>query len=80
MIARLRTLYRLLLLATLIVSGRGALAASDVVTVRSGDHPGFGRIVINSPAHYKMERIGDRVVVQFTDAINSVMRHRRRTT
>ncbi len=69
MIARLRTLYRLLLLATLIVSGRGALAASDVVTVRSGDHPGFGRIVIDSPAHYKMERIGDRVVVQFTDAI-----------
>ena len=59
-------------LAAFIGSGHIVLAASDPVAVRSGDHPGFGRIVIDTdhPARYKMERIGDRVVVHFTDELN----------
>ena len=50
-----------------------ALAASPsradpaVVAVRTGDHPGFGRIVFeaNSALHYEVARDGDRVVLHF---------------
>ncbi len=62
-----------LALAALCCSGQTLLAAApDAILVRSGSHPDFGRIVIDTanPARYEMERSGDHVVVRFTDPIS----------
>ena len=40
----------------------------DAAAIRSGDHPGFGRIIIdtNNQARYQLDQTGDHVVVRFT--------------
>lgn len=47
-------------------SGQAATEPAPVA-VRSGDHPGYGRIVIDSPnqARYQFERDGDRITIRF---------------
>ncbi|TCH97171.1 hypothetical protein EJV46_17830 [Roseococcus sp. SYP-B2431] len=44
-------------------------AAQDRIGVRTGDHPGFGRIVFDWTAapRYRMEQEGDRVLLRFPD-------------
>lgn len=43
-------------------------APHDAAAIRSGDHPGFGRIIIdtNNQARYQLDQNGDHVVVRFT--------------
>ena len=45
---------------------------SGKTIVRSGDHPGFGRVVVetNGKTAYRLEQNGDHVVVRFNDAIS----------
>jgi hypothetical protein len=45
--------------------------ADPTVSVRSGDHPGFGRIVLDTRAepHYKIEQSGDHVSVRVLQAV-----------
>ena len=49
------------------------LAAADTVavTIRSGDHPDYGRIVFDAPPSvtYRVARNGDRLTVQFADDV-----------
>lgn len=45
-------------------------AAQDRIGVRTGDHPGFGRIVFDwtTPPRYQVEQQGDRVLLRFPAA------------
>ncbi|MFO1027408.1 MAG: hypothetical protein U1E70_19700 [Acetobacteraceae bacterium] len=45
-----------------------SVSAEPVITVRTGDHPGFGRVVIDTTGEpqYKIEQSGSRVVVRLT--------------
>jgi hypothetical protein len=47
---------------------RAATAGDGGTALRSGDHPGFGRIAIdtNSQARYQLDHDGDRVVMRFS--------------
>jgi len=46
-------------------------ATPSAVTIRSGNHPDFGRVVFDAPAHarYNLVRDGDRLTVQFAPGI-----------
>ena len=46
--------------------------AHDAAAIRSGDHPGFGRIIIdaNNQARYQLDQNGDHVVVRFTTPLS----------
>jgi hypothetical protein len=61
------------ILATLASASHAANpeAAGGKVAVRSGDHQGFGRVVIetNGQTDYRLDRDGDRVVVRFADGV-----------
>ena len=48
-----------------------AAAATTAVTIRSGNHPGFGRVVFDASPHvrYRVVRDGDRVTVLFSDDV-----------
>jgi hypothetical protein len=52
------------------IQGTAALADGPVL-VRSGDHPGFGRVVIDTSGdpHFKLEQSGSRVVVRLTPPV-----------
>src|SRR4051812_41608773 len=58
-----------MIVAALTASG-GTVAVAEqdgITTIRSGDHPGFGRVVIdtNSQAAYHVDQVGDRVFIRF---------------
>ena len=65
------------LLMTALLLGPGSmsatLAAADTVavTIRSGNHPDFGRIVFDAPPRvaYRVVRDGDHLTVQFADDV-----------
>ncbi|MEI6162389.1 MAG: hypothetical protein WCP77_21360, partial [Roseococcus sp.] len=46
------------------------VAAQERVAVRTGDHPGHGRIVFDwaAPPAYQVEQQGDRVILRFPNA------------
>src|ERR1700760_1693383 len=69
-----RALAAIAVLATLSLGGRLAGAAATAATetaVRSADHPGFGRIVIDTDAatEYTVKQDGDHVVVHLPDNV-----------
>jgi hypothetical protein len=47
-------------------------AGSDITRVGSADHPGFGRITIElgGAKTFRLDQIGDRVVVHFTSPVS----------
>ncbi len=60
-------------LVVLIGSAHVALAADpDAAAVRSGDHPGFGRIVVDvkGKSTFKLDQIGDHIVVRFAEPVS----------
>jgi len=60
------------LLFAALLFGPGFAAADTVaVTIRSGNHPGFGRMVFDAPpgASYRVVRDGDHLTVQFADDV-----------
>jgi hypothetical protein len=60
-------------LFALIGSAHVAFAASpDVTAVRAGDHPGFGRIVVDIRGKntFKLDQIGDHIVVRFAEPVS----------
>ena len=44
----------------------------DLTAVRSGDHPGFGRIVVDvrGKSTFKLDQIGDHIVVRFVEPVS----------
>jgi len=60
-----------LLLGGMLLRPAAGRADEPVVAVRSGNHPGFGRVVFDAPpgAAYRLERDGDRVLVRFAESV-----------
>jgi hypothetical protein len=62
-----------MILAVLTASGGlAAIAEQDeITTIRSGDHPGFSRVAIdtNARAAYHVDQTGDRVIVRFLSPV-----------
>jgi cellulose synthase operon protein C len=60
-------------LAALTASSPPSAAAPQdgTTTIRSGDHPGFGRVVIDTDAEaaFHLDQVGERVVVRFLSPI-----------
>nr|WP_294528538.1 hypothetical protein [uncultured Rhodopila sp.] len=63
----------LAVLAGLLAAGIAAAAAppDGTVGIRSGDHPGFGRIVVDTSARaaYQVDQSGDHVVIRFLSPV-----------
>ncbi len=59
----------LLLAVAMVTMAQGAAPDGTVVPIRTGSHPGYGRIVFDAPekARYTLTRDGDTVVVRFED-------------
>ena len=56
-------------LALLLTMAQASAPDGTVVPIRTGSHPGYGRIVFDAPpkARYTLTRTGDTVVVRFPD-------------
>ena len=56
--------------AAILAAGPGAALAQDAGAVRTGDYPGFGRVVFefNEPTKFNLAVSGDRVIVVFEGA------------
>jgi hypothetical protein len=69
-----RALAAAAMLALLIAPGRAETPATPAAptTVRSGNHPGFGRVVMDTDgnAAYQLKQDGDHVVVQFAPGVS----------
>jgi hypothetical protein len=65
--------HRIIILAALMLGLTFPARADDPVsvTIRSGNHPDFGRIVFDAPpgVSYRVVRDGDRLTVQFADDV-----------